>query len=72
MAYVTVDVDIDNFDDDELIEELECRGYQVIDNSGELESSHLNEYEIDAILRVFKDSALGTIGHEIYEKLRKR
>ena len=29
MAYVTVDVDIDEFDDDDLIEELESRGYTV-------------------------------------------
>lgn len=31
MAYVTVDVDIEEFDDDDLIEELESRGYTVIE-----------------------------------------
>lgn len=29
MAYVSVDVDLDEFDDEELIEELESRGYKV-------------------------------------------
>ena len=29
MAYVTFDVDLDEFDDDELIWELEVRGYAV-------------------------------------------
>lgn len=35
MAYVTVDVDIDEFDDDDLIEELESRGYTVEKNDDE-------------------------------------
>ena len=29
MAYVSVHVDLDEFDDEELIEELESRGYKV-------------------------------------------
>lgn len=29
MAYITIDVDIDEFDDDDLIEELEDRGYTI-------------------------------------------
>ena len=39
MAYVTVDIDVDlhEFDDDELVEELEHRGYKVDDNNKELE-----------------------------------
>ena len=36
MAHVTVDIDINDFEDDELVEELESRGYnvskKVIDN----------------------------------------
>ena len=30
MPYVSVHVDLDNFDDDDLIEELESRGYECI------------------------------------------
>ena len=30
MAYVSVHVDLDEFDDEELIEELESRGYKVL------------------------------------------
>ena len=39
MAYVTVDVevDLDEFDDDELVDELEARGYKVDDKDKELE-----------------------------------
>ena len=29
MAYVHVDIDLDEFDDRDLIDELECRGYIV-------------------------------------------
>ena len=32
MAYVSVHVDLDEFDDDELIEELESRGYKVLED----------------------------------------
>ena len=31
MAYVTVDVELDEFNDDELVEELESRGYTVVE-----------------------------------------
>ena len=32
MAYVSVNVDLDEFDDDELIDELESRGYKVLED----------------------------------------
>ena len=36
MPYVHVDINLSEFDDDELIEEVESRGYEVFeDNSGE-------------------------------------
>lgn len=31
MAWVTVDVELDEFEDDELVEELESRGFKVYD-----------------------------------------
>lgn len=32
MAYISVDVDLDEFDDEELIEELESRRYKVFED----------------------------------------
>lgn len=71
-SYVTIDVDVylDEFDDDALIEELEDRGYQVKHYKDVPEE--LTELEINAIVGMFEDSKPGTVGYEIYEKLRKR
>ena len=41
MAYVTVDVDLDEFDDDEIVAELEARGYTV------LEAEELAKFEME-------------------------
>lgn len=48
MAYVTVDVDIDldEFDDDEIIEELESRGFVVNDNNKEVEKFHMEDWKL--------------------------
>ena len=35
MAYVTVDVDLDEFDDDEIVAELEARGYTILEEQVE-------------------------------------
>lgn len=43
MAYVTVDVDIDEFDDDDLIEELESRGYTVEEKDDEEDEGDVPE-----------------------------
>ena len=37
-TYVDVDVELDEFEDDELVEELEHRGYQVFKESHEVDS----------------------------------
>lgn len=34
MTYITVDVDLDEFTDDELLEELESRGVEVLGGGG--------------------------------------
>ena len=31
MAYVTIDVDLAEFDDDELVEEVKARGYTIVE-----------------------------------------
>ena len=48
MPYVTVDVDIDLdvFDDDELIEELESRGFVVNDNEKEIEKFDMEDWKL--------------------------
>jgi hypothetical protein len=43
MAYVRVDVDIDDFDDDDLIEELESRGYTVEETDDEKDEDDVPE-----------------------------
>ena len=41
MAYVTVDVELDEFDDDELVEEVKARGYTVV------EAEELAKFEME-------------------------
>lgn len=43
MAYITIDVDIDEFYDDDLIEELESRGYTVKKNDEEEDEDEVSE-----------------------------
>lgn len=69
MAYVSLEIDLGDIDDDELCDELESRGYKIID---EEDDEQLTEDEITAILERFQMAVPGTIGYNIYEKLRKR
>ena len=73
MTYVTVDVDMDDFDDQDLADELSSRGWFV----GETKdwsppTEELTYEEINVILELFQMALPGTIRYEIYEKLRKR
>jgi hypothetical protein len=75
MTYVTVDVDVDmdEFDDQDLADELSSRGWFV----GETKdwsppNEELTYEEINLILELFQMALPGTIRYEIYEKLRKR
>jgi hypothetical protein len=74
MAWVTVDVDVDmdQFEDQELIDELEGRDWFVGPEKGWEPPADLEHDEIDAILERFQMSLPGTVGYNIYEKLRKR
>ena len=69
MAYVSLEIDLGDIDDDELCDELESRGYKIID---EEDDEQLTEDEITAILERFQMAVPGTTGYNIYEKLRKR
>lgn len=74
MAYISVDVEVDlnEFDDQELIDELKYRGWFVGEEKGWEPSEDLTDDEITAVLEKFEYSFPGTLGYEIYEKMRKR
>jgi len=71
MAYISVEVDVelDEFDDQELIDELEGRGWYV---SEEEPGEPLTSEEKDVIVNLMGIGKVGTIEYNIYEKLRKR
>ena len=71
MAYATIEINLEEFNDDELIDELEVRGYRVVEDD-EYVPEDLIPDEIDLITGVFSTYAPGTMGYHIYEKLRKR
>lgn len=74
-SYFTIDVDVylDEFNDDDLIQELEDRGYTVSDRPGEdVFESTLDSLEREIVANAFQDCKPGTIGNSIYEKMRKR
>ncbi len=74
MPYVNMDVefDLNKVDDQELIDELEGRGWYVGEEPGWEPNELLSEDEIIVVLEKFEMSVPGTVGHAIYEKLRKR
>lgn len=68
---VTVDVDLDSFDDQELIDEIESRGWFVSKEKGK-EFLDLTFEELDYIVDLVINCKPGTTGREIYDKLKKR
>lgn len=75
MAYINVtvdvDVDMDEFDDQDLADELLSRGWFVADKEYHPQED-LTREEMNDILEKYSWSIPGTLGYEIYEKLRKR
>ena len=70
MAYVTVDVDVDldEFDNDELVEELESRGFNV---SSELipEIDALDKFELDFLLELVDKNNKDVYTNRVRDKL---
>lgn len=69
---VTVDVDIDlgDFNDDDLIEELEDRGYKIFDED-DVTSPLLNKYDCELILdQLGWDVKPGSELGDVIEKVR--
>ena len=71
MAYATIEISLREFDDDDLIDEIEDRGYRVVEDD-EYVPGELTSEEITVILDRFQMSLPGTVGYDIYEKVRKR
>ena len=71
MPYVTVDVDIDldEFDDDEIVEELQARGYNV--KKEPLEKDELDKFEIDFLLDLVDKNNTDVYTNRIRDKLHK-
>ncbi len=71
MAYINVEVDVelDEFEDCELIDELESRGWYVSEDEPE---EQLTREEKDVITNMMGIGKVGSIEYNIYEKLRKR
>ena len=67
---VTVDVGLDEFEDQELIDELEGRGWIVSDEKGK-EFIDLDDYELDLISHLTKDAKLGSDAYDLYLKVMK-
>ena len=74
MAWIEVDVDLNEFDDQELIEELEGRGWWVSPEKNWEPEEVLSDEEKDWICDtiVGLDLESDPIAREIYDKLRKR
>jgi hypothetical protein len=70
MAYVTVDVELDEFNDQELIDELEDRGWIVSDEKGK-QFVNFDKEELDFIYEMTKDLTPGSFGHDISLKIRE-
>ena len=69
MANITVDVDVDldEFDDDELVEELEHRGYNVSKNPIEMDA--LDKYALDFLLDLVDKNNKDVYTNRVRDKL---
>ena len=74
MAWINMDVEVElsAIDDQELIDELENRGWFVGEEKGWEPNEQLTEDEISYIVAMLTYAVPGSYAHGIYEKLRKR
>lgn len=69
---VEVDVEMDDFDDADLIDELESRGYEISEKNQSLLNIELDEYQYRRLVSILEDQGI----HEgpeyrIYEEIKK-
>jgi len=67
MAYVTVDVELNEFDDEEIVYELKERGYFVQKES--FEFNKLDKYELDFILDLVDKNNTDVYTNRVRDKL---
>jgi len=67
MAYVTVDVELNEFDDEEIVYELKERGYSVQKES--FEFNKLDKYELDFILDLVDKNNTDVYTNRVRDKL---
>jgi len=69
MAYVTVDVDVDldEFDNDELVEELKARGYHV--QKDPFEHNDIDKFELDFLLDLVDKNNKDVYTNRVRDKL---
>ena len=74
MAWINMDVEVElgAIDDQELIDELENRGWFVGEEKGWEPDEQLTKNEILLIADLFSNAEIGSNEYFIYEKLRKR
>jgi len=70
MAYITVDVDVDldEFNNDELVEELESRGFNV-SSEPIPEMDALDKYELDFLLELVDKNNKDVYTNRVRDKL---
>ena len=70
MSVITVEVDIDEFSNDDLIEELESRGFYV--HAEPSEDQDLDKYELEWLIELLDHAAPRTYAYDsVRYKLRK-
>jgi hypothetical protein len=69
MPYVHVDVDLDDFNDDELIEELQSRGFSNLLNASNDTKSALMEIYLQRRLGLPYDSLLDKLIYDVLGKV---
>ena len=71
-VHAYVEVDLREFDDQDLIDELEGRGWFVGEEHGWRPNEGLTDEEMYYIASLLINAPLGSFAHGIYEKLRKK
>jgi hypothetical protein len=66
-AYVDVDVNLDDFEDQELIDEIESRGYHVSDDP--TTSVHLDDADLEYLLELLDKQGVNWYNTRVRDKV---
>ncbi len=70
MASLEVDIDLSDFEIDDLIKEVESSGYVVLDED-EISGSFLSRDELDYLIELTSSAEVGSCGYFANQKLRE-